>query len=140
MTTPPVTSVTDELIAELESAANAATPGPWGWDGPVWNYDPEEEAPWLVQEGDGLTVITGELMCSEENAEFVALANPATILALLTERAELKRDAERLNKLDQVGYAYGFEDMHEGNRWMIDGPYRDIRAAIDAMQEAKPCP
>lgn len=49
-----------------------------------------------------------------------------------------KRDAERLDKLDGIGYAYGFEDMHEGNRWMIDGPFRDIRSAIDAMQDQEP--
>lgn len=44
-------------------------------------------------------------------------------------------DAARLDKLDAIGYAYGFEDMHEGNRWMVYGPYRDIRAAIDDIHD-----
>ncbi|EME0456386.1 hypothetical protein R6U49_15490 [Pseudomonas aeruginosa] len=45
-------------------------------------------------------------------------------------------DVERLNKLDALCEAYGFEGIHEGNRWMIDGPYRDIRAAIDGIKPA----
>jgi hypothetical protein len=47
------------------------------------------------------------------------------------------RDAERLDWLDSQGYAYGFQDMHEGNRWMIDGPFTNVRAAIDAALAAK---
>lgn len=45
-------------------------------------------------------------------------------------------DVERLNKLDALCEAYGFEGIHEGNLWMIDGPYRDIRAAIDGIKPA----
>ncbi|MCV0076771.1 hypothetical protein KUC82_06930 [Pseudomonas aeruginosa] len=45
-------------------------------------------------------------------------------------------DVERLNKIDALCEAYGFEGIHEGNRWMIDGPYRDIRAAIDGIKPA----
>ncbi|HGN2642956.1 hypothetical protein V3399_29750 [Pseudomonas aeruginosa] len=45
-------------------------------------------------------------------------------------------DVERLNKLDALCEAYGFEGIHEGNRWLIDGPYRDIRAAIDCIKPA----
>lgn len=41
-------------------------------------------------------------------------------------------DAQRLDWLEQQGYSYGFEDMHEGNRWLIEGPYRTAREAIDA--------
>ena len=62
----------------------------------------------------------------------------STLLALIARIRAAEKDSERLNKLDAIGYAYGFEDMHEGNRWMIDGPYRNIRAAIDDMTEAKP--
>lgn len=44
----------------------------------------------------------------------------------------LRKDAERLDWLDQQGYAYGFQDMHEGNRWLIEGPFSSLRVAIDA--------
>ena len=37
----------------------------------------------------------------------------------------------------QQGVAYGFEDMHEGNEWMVDGPFANLRKAIDAAILAK---
>lgn len=46
-------------------------------------------------------------------------------------------DAERLDFLETIGVSYGFEDMHEGNRWMIDGPFMFVRDAIDAAILAK---
>ncbi|WP_462382238.1 hypothetical protein [Pseudomonas sp. Marseille-QA0892] len=59
--------------------------------------------------------------------------------ALLAERDALKKDAERLDRLDLESEAYGFEGIHEGNRWMIDGPYKTVRDAIDAaMQGVQP--
>lgn len=46
-------------------------------------------------------------------------------------------DAARLDWLDQqCGGAYGFEDMHEGNRWEIMGAYANVRQAIDAERAA----
>jgi hypothetical protein len=50
--------------------------------------------------------------------------------------AEPSADAMRLDWLDQQGYAYGFEDMHEGNRWGIEGPFANLRKAIDAARLA----
>lgn len=52
---------------------NKWTPGPWMWDGNVWDYDKENEAPWLVAEGHS-PVITGDLHCSEANADLIAAA------------------------------------------------------------------
>lgn len=45
--------------------------------------------------------------------------------------------AEMLDWLDKQGCAYGFEDMHEGNRWMIEGPFNSLRDAIDAAMQAQ---
>lgn len=114
MTTPLVMSVTDELVAELEALASEC-----GQHGANW-YEPHHMEAFP------------EYACDQD---FVVAASPATILALLAERAELKRDAERLNKLDKLCEAYGFEDVHEGNRWMIDGPFGNIRDAADSMPE-----
>ncbi|HGO9515751.1 hypothetical protein [Pseudomonas aeruginosa] len=62
---------------------------------------------------------------------------PISALYELAERLiAAEADVERLNKLDALCEAYGFEGIHEGNRWMIDGPYRDIRAAIDCIKPA----
>ena len=67
---------------------------------------------------------------TEANADFVRIANERE--ALLAERDALKKDAERLDRLDIECEAYGCEGIHEGNRWMIDGPFRTVRDAIDA--------
>ena len=50
------------------------TPGPWGWDSTVWDYDPVQEAPWLVTtEGD--RVLSGSIQCtSKANARLIAAA------------------------------------------------------------------
>jgi hypothetical protein len=49
-----------------------------------------------------------------------------------------EKDAARLDFLDQQSTSYGFEDMHEGNKWEIGGPYATIRNAIDAAIAAVP--
>lgn len=43
-----------------------------------------------------------------------------------------KKDTERLNWLEGQREAYGFENYHEGNRWVLDGPFNTARQAIDA--------
>lgn len=67
-------SVTDELVAELEALASEC-----GQHGTNW-YEPRH------------MVVFPEYACDQD---FVVAASPATILALLEERAELKRDAKR---------------------------------------------
>lgn len=57
------------------------------------------------------------------------------IAELERELAQASKDAERLNTLDQLSESYGFQDIHEGNRWMIEGPFKNVRAAIDAMKD-----
>lgn len=44
----------------------------------------------------------------------------------------LSLDAKRLDWLEAQGVAYGFQDMHEGNRWVVEGPFATARKAIDA--------
>jgi ABC-type phosphate transport system auxiliary subunit len=54
--------------------------------------------------------------------------------ALAAKLATLEADAERLDWLDSQCEAYGFQDLHEGNRWTIDGPFANLRIAIDAAK------
>ena len=50
------------------------TPGKWHWDGPVHDYDPKEEAPWLVNDTDDW-VLKGSIQCfGEANARLIAAA------------------------------------------------------------------
>lgn len=109
MTTSPVVSITDELIAELEALAINATPGPWRYE--AGEEDTDGPAAWPeVYAGDVAVIgdegFYGDNEQDEADAEYIALANPSTILALLAERADLKLqlaaasvDAERVDWL-----------------------------------------
>ena len=162
MTTSPVVTITEELVLELEKLALNATPGPWVVDnsrveGSINNAARTRHI--------AMTSLFQSVQGDDEenwaNAGLIAAANPAVILALLAERAAMqsqikagiitqdnlelhRKDSERLNKLDSLCEAYGFEGIHEGNRWMIDGPFINVRDAIDAipddqaMQERQP--
>jgi hypothetical protein len=52
--------------------------------------------------------------------------------------SELEKDEKRFAWLNDHVEAYGTEDIQEGNRWSIEGPFYNLRQAIDAaMKEAK---
>ena len=53
---------------------------------------------------------------------------------LVTHIEGLAKDAGRLDLLDSLCESYGFQNVHEGNRWVIDGPFRDIRTAADSLE------
>lgn len=75
-------------------------------------------------------------------ASFIALANPATILALLAERAELKKDAERPLNIEAAARKlaecmdYPWDYMPKQGRDAMRGHAQAVIAA--AMQEPKP--
>lgn len=48
------------------------------------------------------------------------------------EIAELRKDSVRIDHMETQCTAYGFQDIHEGNRWSIEGPFATLRMAIDA--------
>lgn len=52
------------------------------------------------------------------------------------EIAAAVRDKRRMDWLEGQREAYGFENEHHGNRWVIDGPFRDARQAIDTAMRA----
>jgi hypothetical protein len=94
---------------ELERLARAATPGPWVWTPRVLQGDAQ-----YAGYGDmgGFVTPNGFPVCwfgdnetyyptegtppSDTDTAFIAAANPATILAILSERAELLAAVERM--------------------------------------------
>jgi len=78
----------------------AHTPGPWKWDGNVCDYDPTNEAPWIIAGAlDETPVLTGEIKCSNPaNARLIASAPD------LLEVLQMVRDYIVLMK--QPGHAY----------------------------------
>lgn len=93
MSTPLVISVTDELVAELEALASKATGGEWEYHMGLIR---------TMADSDGYVPVAIAPNCPsnwrkqrDRNMNCIATANPATILALLAERAELLRDAWR---------------------------------------------
>lgn len=119
------------LIAENETLAGyLCTCRDCGGEGELhtgkWHYyghmDPPEPAMEKCGECDG-TGLLGEIQ---------------DLYQVITERDQLKaevetlrKDAARLDRLDMECEGYG-TDIHEGNRWVVDGPFATVRDAIDA--------
>ena len=59
------------------------TPGPWKWDGDVWNYDKKEEAPWLIDTmGSPVPILGGTIRCAKEADARLIAAAPELLDAL----------------------------------------------------------
>ncbi|MFG8463035.1 ead/Ea22-like family protein [Pseudomonas aeruginosa] len=83
--------------AELRRLAKAATPGPWTLYVPEDYQGPEELPGYGVECAEGRAIVWGALEpetgCQfDRDAEFIAAANPNTILALLDEIDQLKAE------------------------------------------------
>ncbi len=63
--------------------------------------------------------------------------DPESIRSLLAALDEARQDARRLDWLETQRMAYGFQGIHEGNEWKVDGPFATARAAIDAAIAAQ---
>jgi hypothetical protein len=116
---------TDTIIA-LEKALEAGPTQEWkdarlpNGHGMGWSAGPNA---WL-----GTDSYSKETAAS---AALIAACSPLAIRTLLDAHASALADSKRLDWLETQGYAYGFQDMHEGNRWTVEGPYSTVRKAID---------
>lgn len=141
MSTSPVMSITDEMVAELEALAISVQ----GWNMTAFFQEPdafEVEADWEWHVGaideDGnkyplLHVNASQYDSddSEKIARYYAACSRDTILALLAERKELIKDRERLDWL-------AAPDNTTGNVQLpikcVTENVHSLRAAIDAAR------
>ncbi len=85
---------------ELRKLANEASKGPWHWDSDEVKGDPTGRVRFQVTcSGQTITKIyyssfEGRITNAEDNAKFIAAANPQTILALLDEIVVMKDKVE----------------------------------------------
>lgn len=85
-------------LDELRKKAEAATPGPWR----VGTPPPNGEHTIGNMKGLMVAVATvGAGLCSLDNAKYIAAANPAVVLELIAEIERWKKEAARLQKLNQ---------------------------------------
>lgn len=85
MTTAPVVTITDEIIAELEQLSDMATPGPW-------HYAKHDDCQYVAGPCDEFVCTDGDHV---HDIQFIVATNPKIIRALLAERASLLADARR---------------------------------------------
>lgn len=87
MTTSPVMTVTDELLAELEEVASNATPGQWSYDGSYVCT--------MRQDGETVYVESWNPVADallSKNVKYISAVNPSTITALTTELRRLRAE------------------------------------------------
>lgn len=121
---------------QLRELAEKATPGPWCWDGTVYGYDAENEAPWLIQERGGDVVITGGIKCSKANAEYIATVSPEVITALLDENEALQAECERLRGLLRDTASVAIAMLYDSHKADVLAEFKvpELEAVVDASK------
>ncbi len=132
MTTSPVMTLTDELLAELEEAARNADRAAWQfYSKGEWHTGMDENRHYENTVGAGYSV-----------RDLYAHFNPATILALVERVRELEKDAARYRwAKDNASLIFDEEARFPAESGQIIystmPSRRELDAAIDAaMQEA----
>lgn len=85
MTTAPVVTITDEIIAELEQLSEMATPGPW-------HYAQHDDCQYVAGPCDEFICTDGDHV---HDIQFIVATNPQIVAALLAERASLLAEIEK---------------------------------------------
>lgn len=113
-------------IEELKRLAEAATPGPWVLDELLADFY-----------GFEVRTSTDEKVCadaSEQDAAYIAAANPAAVLELIRQRDELLASLKEVRELVEDWGAYAPAYMQEKHD--LEGDMNKLDAAI-AKAEGK---
>lgn len=117
-TTSPVMSITDEQVAEIEALASKATPGQWWIDSHGHNMVSLDDCQPIFSAKDLIKPAvrhpeTGNLSHwpNDWDASYIATANPAKILALISRLRAAELDAARIEWLaSQCEMRYGHRE------------------------------
>ena len=93
-----------------------------GWDGMGYEV--------YAKSVDEVVETLSKLGCEAEDAQ-------GDLHTALIKLEAAQKDTERLDYLETLCEAYGFEDEHLGNRWVLDGPFCSARKCIDAASKAQ---
>lgn len=128
MTTSPVMTVTDELLADIEAAAGNAHIARSGHD-----WFSSEDCHWWTGNAD--------------EGDFISMANPATITALTTELRRLRAENAELERVvkdvrwrvadttDQLqSYGFNGDRLYGLDEWSV--PIRNLNIAIGMLEKA----
>ena len=142
MTTTPLPSITDDVLAEIEAAAKAATPGQWKVkDGYYPGFKELEGASFSLSVVVSATDLKlSDFMARTSDLEHIALCNPANVLALIARIKELEKDAARMSFVE----AHPGWLRHHKKHWQCVNPctnyeysvFTTARQAIDAAMQA----
>ena len=135
MSTSPVMTVTDELLAELEAITQLATPGPWV--ARIEQDSPSFQGYYVSNYGFDMYACLGTSNQGEIDSSFIATANPATITALTTELRRLRAEnAELGGLLREAGKTIHKLQAEQPTPLRIARYLDAMRAKIDAAMQA----
>lgn len=136
MTTSPVMTVTDELLAELEAATSNATGGEWEYNMGLIRTMADSDG--YVPVSVAPNVPSNWRKQRDRNMQYIALASPATITALTAELRRLRAEnAELGGLLREAGKTIHKLQAEQPTPLRIARYLDAMRAKIDAAMATK---
>jgi len=107
-------------LNRLKELCERATKGPWEWDGKPWDYDTEQEAPWLIgvtgRLQDRVLAIYDGNCVSEDDAKLITESRNA-LPDLLTLVSEMAAALEYISKPNYGLQAKAREALKRYTEW-----------------------
>lgn len=118
--------------------AEAATLGPWEWDGKVWDFNPDQEAPWLVCGPKGLTpVIGGSPEAKQVDANHIAHFNPSHAIEYIDTIEKQALAIEVMRQALESIQRYGYPSRRGSRLGLVDEFDSHIDLSRTALSQAR---
>jgi hypothetical protein len=124
-------------IAALKAAAEKATPGEWH-EGDGWVFVPPADA--ANHPDHALRNVLRDVDEAHENARFIALANPSTILSLIARVEQMEEALRSIADYTGTGPATTpwqaiVKDLSDIARAALETPVNPIEEVVDATRQ-----